>query len=80
MAYYCYFSFGGNIDFPDFPPPKKKSFITSTTEKAKNVLPHSCSHLGKAGRGEQSKGETTLSRPRLEVDGNHVVPATDQHE
>ena len=28
MAYFCSFSFGENVDFPDFP---QKSFITSTT-------------------------------------------------
>ena len=28
MAYSCCFSFGGNLDFPEFP---KNSFITSTT-------------------------------------------------
>ena len=27
MAYFCYFSFGENLDFPDF---LQKSFITST--------------------------------------------------
>ena len=29
MAYYCCFSFGGNLDFPEF---LQKSFITSTTD------------------------------------------------
>ena len=28
MGYSCFFSFGGNIDFPEF---LQKSFITSTT-------------------------------------------------
>ena len=30
ISYFCAYDFGGNLEFPDFPPPKK-SFITSTT-------------------------------------------------
>ena len=35
MAYYCCFSLGGNLDFPDF---LQKKFITLTTGKATIAL------------------------------------------